>query len=274
MTTHAPSSRSKVERSGGAFTPLDLSEIRSYWDGVATFYDGDLDGRYHVVALPHPGLIRAWQLVLARSLGPAPLRVLDVGTGTGNLALVLAACGYDVTAVDTSQEMVVRARNRTKAAGLDLDIRCADAGELPFDNEVFDAVASRLVLWSQPEPERAVTEMARVVARGGRVVTMDGLHHVPQCPLARLRSATAALLMRAKGKQTGFLDRPERMAEVPLGWVTDPTAYRNTFIRAGLERVLIDRLDNIHALERSSMSLRRRLWPETPLYLIEGTVPA
>src|SRR5882762_8792091 len=69
-------------------------------------------------------------------------RVLDLGCGTGNVALLAARAGAEVTAVDPAARLLSVARERLAEEDLDADFVQASAGELPFPDESFDAVLS------------------------------------------------------------------------------------------------------------------------------------
>lgn len=106
----------------------------------------------------------------------AGARVLEVGCGNGQEAQRLAAMvgptGY-VTAVDLSYELIRLARARAAPLGLPLRFQTADAQELPFEDDEFDAARIERVLQHLPDPERAVHELFRVVRTGGRVCAME-----------------------------------------------------------------------------------------------------
>jgi len=107
-----------------------------------------------------------------------PLRVADIGTGTGVLAVELARLGLDVIAVDSSPRMLQAARGKLEAAEVaSVDLRRGDAHELPLEDGEVDAVFGHMVLHSLRSPQRAIREMARVVKPGGRVVLVDFVHH-------------------------------------------------------------------------------------------------
>lgn len=97
-------------------------------------------------------------------------RVLDVGCGTGNLALFLAqrdAELVEIRGIDVSAAYVEHARRRSDDARLTFQI--VDARVLPFSTGHFDHALAMLALQFVPRPERAVHEMRRVTRRGGTV---------------------------------------------------------------------------------------------------------
>jgi len=95
--------------------------------------------------------------------------VLDVGAGTGNLALLAAEEGASVVASDLTPEMVEKGRARTDAEGVDVEWVVADAEALPFEDERFDCVASVFGAIFAPRPEVMIRELFRVVRPGNTV---------------------------------------------------------------------------------------------------------
>jgi SAM-dependent methyltransferase len=129
------------------------------WERWATWYEG--------CAAP----LGEWfgRAVQAR----AGLAVLDVGCGAGFPALALASGvrpGGRVVATDVSPEMVAVVARRAKALALDPVVaRVADAADLPFEDEAFDAVTCSTALMLCREPTRVAAEMRRVLKPGGRL---------------------------------------------------------------------------------------------------------
>ncbi|HBX23366.1 MAG TPA: class I SAM-dependent methyltransferase [Desulfotomaculum sp.] len=100
----------------------------------------------------------------------AGMKVLDVGCGTGHYTLDLAAQGLDVTGVDISRPMLEQARAKAQHAGLDIQFLEADAFQLPFNDQSFDAVIAVTVLEFAPDLSTALRETLRVLKTGGRLV--------------------------------------------------------------------------------------------------------
>ncbi|MEZ5966997.1 MAG: metalloregulator ArsR/SmtB family transcription factor [Planctomycetota bacterium] len=112
-------------------------------------------------------------------LVPSGLRVADIGTGTGVLAIELARAGLDVVAVDHADKMLAAAHKNAAAAGLAtrIQFRAGAATALPLADAEVDAVFAHMVLQYLPRPQDAVAEMARVLRPGGRVVLVDFVAH-------------------------------------------------------------------------------------------------
>ncbi len=108
-------------------------------------------------------------------------RALDVGTGAGTLALALAPLVGEVVGVDIVAELLERARAKAPANATFVD---GDATSLPFETGSFDLVCTRRTLHHIARPERAIAELTRVAASGGRIFVDDQI--APADPLAGL----------------------------------------------------------------------------------------
>lgn len=95
--------------------------------------------------------------------------LLDVGCGSGQLALLAARDGVNVTGVDIATNLVERARARAQAAGLTARFEEADAEDLPFEDGSFDFVTSLIGAMFAPRPEMVAKELLRVCSPGGTI---------------------------------------------------------------------------------------------------------
>lgn len=93
--------------------------------------------------------------------------VLDVATGTGNVALRVAAAGARVTALDLTPELFETARRRSRELGVDVEWVAGDAEKLPFEDGCFDRVLSAFGVQFAPRHDVAVRELVRVCTPGG-----------------------------------------------------------------------------------------------------------
>src|SRR5574342_400144 len=94
---------------------------------------------------------------------------LDVGCGSGQLALMAAKDGLEVTGVDIASNLVERARARAQAEGLQARFEEADAEALPFEDASFDVVVSLIGAMFAPRPDLVAKELLRVCRPGGTI---------------------------------------------------------------------------------------------------------
>lgn len=95
--------------------------------------------------------------------------VLDVATGTGNVALQAASAGARVVGVDITPELFETARQRASRLEVAVDWVAGDAEQLPFDDEQFDVVLSAFGVQFAPRHQIVAQELARVCRPGGRI---------------------------------------------------------------------------------------------------------
>ncbi len=101
-------------------------------------------------------------------------KLLDVACGPGVVTAAIAPGAASVTAFDATEQMLEKARSRCAKAGLlNVDFRCGDAENLPFDDAQFDGVVTRLAVHHFADPQRALNEMFRVLRSGGTAVVVD-----------------------------------------------------------------------------------------------------
>ena len=147
-----------------------MDSARDYWDGQAAAFDDEPDH-----GLRDPDVRRAWRMLLAQNLPPAPARIADLGCGTGTLSILLAEQGHLVRGVDLSREMVARARLKAaQNAGLEASFSQGDVADPPLEPGGFDVVLPRHVLWAMPDPSAALERWISLLTPDGRLVLVEG----------------------------------------------------------------------------------------------------
>jgi demethylmenaquinone methyltransferase / 2-methoxy-6-polyprenyl-1,4-benzoquinol methylase len=147
----------------------DAGEVRDMFDRVAGFYD-------LLNSAMSAGLHHRWRERAADIAGVGPgSRVLDVASGTGDLALELArrvAPGGEVLGSDFSEGMLARAR-RKAGAYPNLRFEWGDALDLSYADDSFDAATVGFAVRNFSDLGRGLAEMVRVVRPGGRVMVLE-----------------------------------------------------------------------------------------------------
>lgn len=144
------------------------ARIDDYWDHRARVYD-EAQHRGGREAVDR----ELWGRVWSGALPAAPARVLDLGTGSGHAAFVLAGLGHDVTGVDSSAGMIEIARSRAAGAkGASPTFVLGDAVDPPVDGG-FDVVVSRYLMWTLREPLTALQQWRGLLRPGGVLAVVD-----------------------------------------------------------------------------------------------------
>lgn len=116
-----------------------------------------------------------------------PLRILDIGTGTGFFAFLLAAKGHRVTGIDLTPGMIEEANRLANEGHFSVDFRVMDAEHPTFPPESFDALVTRNLTWTLPHLKDAYRRWHRLLKPGGIFLNFDADYcreskpdHLPQ----------------------------------------------------------------------------------------------
>ena len=139
----------------------------AFWDAMADTFDDEPDHGMRDAAVRNAweGRLRAW-------LPGGRADVLDLGCGTGSLALLAAGQGHRLTAVDVAPRMAALAGR--KLAGTDARVLVGDAARPPVGRGRFDVVMVRHLVWALPDPAEVLRRWAGLLRPDGRLVLVEG----------------------------------------------------------------------------------------------------
>ena len=158
-------------------TSLDpiISANRDYWGRRAPSYSYEVN-RDDLQGSGYEPWLQMFEEQFAANFGdraPDELRVLDIATGPGFFAIILARAGYCVTAIDLTPSMLEKARENAGETAEIIDFREMNAEELTFADGTFDVIVTRNLTWDLPHPAEAYREWHRVLRPGGLLLNFD-----------------------------------------------------------------------------------------------------
>ncbi|MDR2433931.1 MAG: methyltransferase domain-containing protein [Treponema sp.] len=116
----------------------------------------------------------AWLDLIRKNAGNGGmLNALDIGTGPGFFAILMALEGHRVTAVDCTESMIAEARLNAEREGASVNFMLADSHATDFADETFDLIISRNVTWTLLNADKAYSEWKRILKPEGRVLIFD-----------------------------------------------------------------------------------------------------
>ena len=199
---------------------LNRTQTRGAWDDIAKGYDEFVT----------PGNFTLGEEALRKAGLLSGMTFLDVAAGSGALSIPAARLGAKVLATDLSPRMLDQLRARATQEGLTLETRAMDGHALDLPSENFDMAGSQFGVMLFPDMPRGLSELARVVKPGGRIlmVVFGSLAKIEFFNFF-VRGIEAAI--------PGFSGPPE----TPLPFqLQDPEKLRQEMIKAGLKDVRVE----------------------------------
>ena len=145
-------------------------EIKAYWSARAETFD--LSPGHEIFSERERD---AWKALFARHLGPGEgRRAFDLASGTGVISHLLDDLGFKVTGLDWAEPMLARASAKASTRARAIDFRLGDAENTMEQDDSFDVVVTRHLVWTLVDPRAAFVEWLRVLKPGGRVLIVDG----------------------------------------------------------------------------------------------------
>lgn len=106
------------------------------------------------------------------------LKSLDVGTGAGYAAIMLAQMGHDVLAIDDSEDMLEKARYNARSFHVYVDFMKGDVERPNLPKQSFDLIVAKDILWCLDDPVQAYTEWLYLLKPGGLLIIKDGNYYL------------------------------------------------------------------------------------------------
>ncbi|WP_319779614.1 class I SAM-dependent methyltransferase [Maridesulfovibrio sp.] len=210
------------------------SKIEKYWNWRSSSYALDIE--------KSPETEKAWDKTI-KTLAKSGQNqdALDIGTGPGQLAFYLAGAGFNVTGVDISSQMIASAQKKAEEMQLGIDFRTGDAEKLDFEDNSFDVIVSRNLIWTLPNPDLALKEWYRVLKPGGRIIVSDGFwsnqtwRRFYEIPINMIKSV---FQMKSRISLRFFLHYASMMKHLPLYEGVNKNEVQNLLQHAGFNEVL------------------------------------
>jgi demethylmenaquinone methyltransferase/2-methoxy-6-polyprenyl-1,4-benzoquinol methylase len=144
--------------------------VQKMFDDISPKYDF----LNHFLSL---GIDYRWRKILVRMLSERnPLRILDVATGTGDVAIALTRLNPEkIVGIDISEKMLDIARTKIAAKGLEnvISLRQSDAGHIPYSDDSFDAVTVAFGVRNFEDLRQGLSEMRRILRPGGTMMILE-----------------------------------------------------------------------------------------------------
>lgn len=148
---------------------MNKNQIINYWDKRALSFSKDKQAE---LESKHA---QAWikEINNVTSIQEG-MKILDIGTGAGFLAILCAQQGSDVTGIDISSDMIKSAQQNAQHFHQDIQFQIMDAEQLAFEDATFDVVIARNVTWLLSNTQEVYREWLRVLKPNGTLINIDG----------------------------------------------------------------------------------------------------
>jgi demethylmenaquinone methyltransferase/2-methoxy-6-polyprenyl-1,4-benzoquinol methylase len=223
----------KIVKPYGDESSSKKQEVATMFNNISTKYDF----LNHFLSL---GIDKLWRKRAIKELKALkPKRILDIATGTGDFALeALKINPHNIIGVDISEGMLKVGMEKMKAKEVDhiISLRLGDSENLPFENEVFDAITVGFGVRNFENLEKGLSEMLRVLKPGGKAIVLE-FSKPKSFPIKQLFGFYSNYLIPFFGKlfskdKRAYSYLPESVKVFPEG-----QAFRDILTNVGFENV-------------------------------------
>jgi len=258
--------------SGDAYMDNDVKEIvLESWNKWSSDYDS-----YYPHTIKSAKEDLEWKNTLKKLVGNKVQNILDVGTGTGFLAIDLTEMGHKVNGIDLSEGMLKEAERKAKDRNLEIQFVIGDVEELDEPDNSYDIVINRFILWTMQYPEKAIREWTRVLKPGGRLIVIDGMWFDKKLSYQVEKFLGNLLILftefKNPWKKTTYFEGNLK-ERLPFTKNKNACTVNLIFKKCGLKDVKVTELVEVEKEEKKVMSLKELLLNPYRKIVIEGVKP-
>ncbi len=218
-------------------SPLDDLQAR-----INTFWNWRGDTRQPGgLAIRNQQELQVWMEVLRAWLPAAPADAVDLGTGQGFLALVMAALGHRVRGFDVAQAQLERAREFAANVSNPPVFAIGDAIEPPLEPSSVDVIANRNILWTLLDPARAFRNWFAALRPGGRLIALHGITN----------ANSTAITPEAKARDEAAYAEEVKARLLPIRRLPTVDPALPLIREAGFGDVAVHRIQAIESFEKA-----------------------
>lgn len=149
-----------------------LDDIKTYWNRRAEGYS--ISNRESL----ENNEKNEYEEILKKYISPKNnFKAIDMGCGPGFLAIILAGLGCEAYAFDCTENMLLKAEENANGLGVKIHTIQGDAQKPNFEDNTFDLLVTRNLIWNLENPEKAYKEWIRILKPGGKLIVFDGNHY-------------------------------------------------------------------------------------------------
>lgn len=217
-----------------------VNNLITYWRERSISY-----GKQHLEELTGDTKVK-WQDYLLQHLSLQSNRgnkVLDIGTGPGFLAILLAEKQFNVTAIDLTEEMLQQAKKNAAHLDNKIEWRLMNAEHLDFSDQTFDVIVTRNLTWNLADPETAYREWYRVLKPGGILLNFDSnwYHYLfneeSRKKYFAARAMTKRLELKDVYQETNISRMEELVYQLPLSETNRPDWDTHVLAQQGFQQI-------------------------------------
>lgn len=215
--------------------------IEKYWTTRASGFSASINNEMNSFKR------NAWKSIIKRlAKSNGDLKALDVGTGPGFFAILMAELGYEVIAVDNSENMLMEAKKNADYAGYRITFAKGDAQTINMPDGSFDLIISRNLVWTLTEPLQAYKEWYRLLSPAGRVIVFDANWYLRLSDNElQKKYEHSKIIARERGLVEKVTEEQHRECEaiarrLPLTYENRPEWDKNALIECGFDKIIIE----------------------------------